>query len=143
MNRFILVFSCFVWVLTGCVEDKPRPEGNVNIVPLQVVNTSQSAVEVVSQKNSNDLVVNYHVRGQDIFVECYIPSFTFKEKGGMNVDGEGHMRVFVDGDRVEEISTAAFIIKGLEKGKHQLVIEVVHNDSTSYLMKKSWNVYIK
>jgi len=143
MYRFILFFTCFVWALTGCVEDKPRPEGGISVVPLQIIDTSQSAIEVVSQKQPRNLVVNHHVRGQNVYVECFVPSFTFKEKGGMKVNGEGHVNVFVDGKRVEEISTAAFIIKGLEKGNHQLKVEVVHNDSSSYNLKKSWNVSIK
>ncbi|WP_142385601.1 hypothetical protein [Metabacillus schmidteae] len=143
MSRFILFFLCFVLVLSGCVEDKPRPEGNASVVPLQILDTSQSAIEAVSLKQSEKLVVHHHVSGQNIYVECFIPSFTFKEKGGSKVDGEGHIIVYVDGERVDEISTAAFILKGLKQGKHQLAVEVVHNDSTRYNLEKSWEVYIK
>ncbi len=141
MNRFILFFLCFVWVLAGCTEHKPRPEGSVSIVPLGILETTHSAIEVVSQ--TKNLVVDHHVSGQNIYVECFIPSFTFKEKGGTKVEGEGHMLIYVDGERVDEISTAAFIVKGLEKGKHQLVVEVVHNDSSPYNLKKSMDVYVK
>ncbi|WP_051475546.1 hypothetical protein [Bacillus sp. J37] len=143
MNRFVLIFACLLCILSGCVEDKPRPEGSMSVVPLDIVEASESAIEVSSLKQPIDIVVNHHVRGQNIYVECYIPSFTFKEKGGANVNGEGHIQVYVDGKRVDEISTAAFIIKGLEKGKHHLMIEVVHNDSSDYQLKKSWNVNIK
>ena len=68
MNRFILFFSCFVLILTGCVEDKPRPKGSMSVVPLQILDRSQSAIEVVSLKQSNKLVVHHHVRGQNIYV---------------------------------------------------------------------------
>ncbi|WP_121661301.1 hypothetical protein [Metabacillus litoralis] len=139
-------FFCTVFLLgivTGCVEDKPRPEGNLEVVPLQVVNHSFEAVEVINQQRKMNISVKHHIRDQDVYVECYIPSFTFKERGGNKVDGEGHLQLSVDGKVVDHIQTAAFVIRGLEKGTHTFEIEVVHNDSTSYELKKSWNATIQ
>ncbi len=143
MNRFILFLFCVALILTGCSQDKPRPEGGVNIIPLQVVDKQNPTVEVISQRQKRELTVSHHVRGQNVYVECYVPSFTFRDRAVGKINGEGHVRVSIDGERMDDIYTAAFIVKGLEKGHHQILVEVVHNDSTSYDMKKSWNVLIK
>jgi hypothetical protein len=124
------------------VEDKPRPEGKLEIVPLDVTSVSNEAIEVVNQQNKQSLLIKHHIRNQDVYVECYIPNFTFKEKGGNKVKGEGHITVHVDGKKVDDMNTAAFIVKGLDKGVHEMTVEVVHNDSTSYNLKKTWTVSI-
>lgn len=141
MKRLVIMFL-ILSITTGCVEDKPRPEGNVEILPLQVVNHTAQAVEVINQQQKMNLTVKHHVRDQNVYVECYIPSFTFKEKGGKKVNGEGHIRVSVDGEKMNDINTAAFVVKGLDRGRHEILLEVVHNDLTTYNMKKSWNVTI-
>jgi hypothetical protein len=129
--------------MTGCVEDKPRPEGNVILVPLHVTNVSNDVVEVVSQSQLASLNIKHYVRNKDVYVECYIPNFSFKEKGGNKVSGEGHIEVSVDGKKIDDMNTAAFIVKGLDRGVHEMMVEVVHNDSTTYDLKKIWTVSIQ
>jgi hypothetical protein len=72
-------------ILTGCVGDKPRPKGMVEIVPLQMTNVSKDVVEVISQQQNHSLSVKHHVHEHDVYVECFIPNFFFKEKGGSNI----------------------------------------------------------
>ena len=99
--------------------------------------------ENVANNLERTLHVNHHVRGNDVYLECMIPNFTFKESGGHKNEGEGHLNVIVDGQRTEKISTAAFIIKGLTKGEHTLKIKVVHNDLTNYNLDHTIHVQIK
>jgi hypothetical protein len=139
----LLTFGFLCFLLTGCTEDKPKPEGKVEVFPLQVSNINRNVVEVVSQKQNSTFTIKHHVRNQNLYVECYIPHFTFKEKGGKKVNGEGYIVVYVDGKKVDDMNTAAFIVKGLDKGIHDMTIEVFHNDSSSYNLKKSWKVTIQ
>jgi hypothetical protein len=53
------------------------------------------------------------------------------------------MNLYVDEKKTDEIHTAAFIIKGLEKGTHTISLELLHNDSSKYHLKKTWNVTVK
>ncbi|UOK59470.1 hypothetical protein MGI18_11980 [Bacillus sp. OVS6] len=46
------------------------------------------------------------------------------------------MNLYVDEKKTDEIHTAAFIIKGLEKGTHTISLELLHNDSSKYHLKK-------
>jgi hypothetical protein len=139
----LLFLGLICFLLSGCTQDKPKPEGSVEIIPLQVSNMKNSAVEVVSQQQNATLTIKHHVRNQNVYVECFIPHFTFKDKGGKRVTGEGHIVLYVDGKKVEDMNTAAFIVKGLDKGVHDMKVEVFHNDSTSYNLKKSWQINIQ
>ncbi|WP_299086923.1 hypothetical protein [uncultured Metabacillus sp.] len=142
MKRLLALFV-IILCLSGCTEDKPRPEGSVNVIPIQIADVSKDAIEVVSQKSQSPFTIKHHVRNRAVYVECYIPNFIFKEAGGKKVAGEGHLTVYVDGKKVDDMNTAAFVVRGLEQGNHIITVEVVHNDSSSYNLKKTWEVTIQ
>ncbi|WP_099353557.1 hypothetical protein [Fredinandcohnia onubensis] len=127
MYKFVmsLFFLCFLYVY---IYENP---------------VEATITENVANNLERTLHVNHHVRGNDVYLECIIPNFTFKQSGGHKNEGEGHLNVLVDGRRTEKISTAAFIIKGLTKGEHTLKIQVVHNDLTNYNLDHTIHVQIK
>ncbi|MEK5443254.1 MULTISPECIES: hypothetical protein [unclassified Fredinandcohnia] len=110
----------------------------IHEVPVEAMIT-----ENLSIQSERTLHVNHHVRGNDVYLECIISNFLFKQSGGRKKEGEGHLNVIVDGRRTEKISTAAFIIKGLTKGEHTLKIQVVHNDLTNYDLAHTIHFQIK
>ncbi|WP_273125346.1 hypothetical protein [Bacillus weihaiensis] len=142
MKWFITALMIVVF-LCGCVEDKPRPKGMVDAAPVQIEDLSNEAVQVMTQSKERTLDVSYHVKNQNVYIECYIPSFQFAESKKGQTQGEGHLQVIVDGKRINDIYTAAFIVKGLSKGTHQIDIEVVHNNSHSYSLQESIQVVVK
>ncbi|MGO4887905.1 hypothetical protein ACJ2A9_09110 [Anaerobacillus sp. MEB173] len=102
-----------------------------------------SALHNADNNEKRSLTVKSEARGKDVYVECHVPNFTFKEPDRMEkVDGEGHLQLYVDGNKVDSIYKAAFIIKGLPTGKHTLKIELVHNDHTSYGLEDEFEVTI-
>lgn len=137
MKWLLTIFSLVLVFVTGCTEDKPRPKGMVgDVIPVQVNDISNDIVAVVSQKPKDTFDINYHTREQNVYVECFIPGFHFEK-------GEGFLNVTVDGQKKNEIYTAAFILKGLDKGDHNIVVEVVHSDETFENMKKTFKVKIQ
>ncbi|THE14357.1 hypothetical protein E1I69_03530 [Bacillus timonensis] len=116
---------------------------HINEISVAAQNINQTSFSETSEvENERFLQVEHHVRGNDVYLECIIPNFTFKQSGGQKRDGEGHLNVIVDGKRIEKVSTAAFIIKGLSKGEHTLTIQVVHNDLTKYPLEHKIHVQI-
>ncbi|KKI93958.1 hypothetical protein WQ54_01530 [Bacillus sp. SA1-12] len=113
------------------------------MIPIQVAEASKDVIEVVSQNRESSFMIKHHVRNRSVYVECYIPNFKFKKTGGNKVAGEGHLSVYVDGKKVDDMNTAAFVVKGLEPGNHVMTVEVVHNDSSSYNLKKTLEVNIQ
>ncbi|OLO40978.1 hypothetical protein BTR23_04670 [Alkalihalophilus pseudofirmus] len=101
-------------------------------------------VHVSVNKDQRLMTVNHDVKGSDVYVECVIDQFTFaKEKAGKNhVDGEGHLHLFVDGQKVDSIYQAAFIIKGLPSGEHSIKLELVKNDDEQYGVSEEFSVQV-
>jgi len=67
--------------------------------------------------------VKHEVKGHDVFIECFAAQFPFRKgKGG------GHINVYINGQKMTEVYTAAFIVRGLPSGKHVIRLELVYND---------------
>ncbi|MGM0919845.1 MAG: hypothetical protein ACQEWW_01265 [Bacillota bacterium] len=140
MMKHIMLLILLLVSLTACTNEKPRPEGNA--VPMEISITQQDAVEAGAQ-TGRQLFVNHHLKGRNVYIECFVPNFTFSDERGKKVNGEGYMNLYVDEKKTDEIHTAAFIIKGLEKGTHTISLELLHNDSSKYHLKKTWNVTVQ
>ncbi|WP_238583564.1 hypothetical protein [Anoxybacteroides amylolyticum] len=87
---------------------------------------------IAATPNAPTLHVKHEVRGKDVFVECVIDRFSFTKGVQRKKGGEGHIDVYVNGQKVTEVFTAAFVVRGLPPGKHVMRLELVHNDATKY-----------
>ncbi|WP_226665872.1 hypothetical protein [Metabacillus litoralis] len=144
MKKLPIMLALLMIILVGCTEDKPRPKGVVSdVIPVQVNNLSEDVVAVVNQTNKNTFDLNYHIREQNVYVECFIPGFIFEDMNSKNRKDKVHLNVTVDGQKTLEIYTAAFILKGLDKGVHDIAVEVMQSDSSSNLMKKTFQIKIR
>ncbi len=143
MGRTIIILLIIGLLATGCSKDRPRALTELEIIPVSYTEEGKNVLEVISQQKTKAIKINHHIKNKDVYVECYIPDFVFKEKGGSRKNGEGHLGILVDGKLIDEIYTAAFILKNFPKGEHSLKVEVFHNDSSSYNLSKTWIVSIK
>ncbi len=98
----------------------------------------------VKATEEDRLKVFYKVENNNVFVECFINHFTFTEdKVGMqHIDGEGHIRLYVDEEHVATLFEGAFVVEGLPPGEHELNVVVVQNDRTPYDFTETWTVTI-
>ncbi|WP_209125487.1 hypothetical protein [Alkalihalobacillus sp. BA299] len=136
LQLFFVMIICFISSVVQATDDLQE----IRIIPMH----GNGVVQVSVSKEKRLMTVNHEVKGTDVYVECVIDQFTFtKEKAGKNhVDGEGHVQLFVDGQRVDSIYQAAFIIKGLPSGEHTIKIEVVKNDYELYGISEEFTVQI-
>ncbi|WP_216830899.1 hypothetical protein [Alkalihalobacterium elongatum] len=136
----LILFSAIVCLLGSVGQVVADELDEVQIIPMH----GNGIVQVSVSKEKRMLTVNHEVKGSDVYVECIIDQFTFaKEKAGKNhVDGEGHVHLFVDGQRVDSIYQAAFIIKGLPSGEHTIKIELVKNNYDLYGISEEFTVQI-
>ncbi|WP_027408251.1 hypothetical protein [Anoxybacteroides tepidamans] len=107
-------------VLAACTNHKPEPE------------TMYEAIPTASAQGVQTIHVKHDVRGKDVFIECIIGNFSFKKGTRRKVEGEGHIDVYLNGQKINEVFTAAFILRGLPTGKHKVHLELVHNDGSKY-----------
>ncbi|CUA78945.1 hypothetical protein GCM10022628_19970 [Anoxybacillus suryakundensis] len=104
------------------------------------VMSTHHLVAFAEQKQT--LFVKHHVKGNNVFVECIIDEFTFMKGTHPKKDGQGRIHIYVNGKRVSETTTAAFVIRGLPVGKHTIRLELVHNDASKYNVSHEFTVTI-
>ncbi|HHY74499.1 MAG TPA: hypothetical protein GX497_15005 [Bacillus bacterium] len=103
-----------------------------------------SALAKTNIEPVNPISVKHQVKGHDIYVECVIQNFTFSKKDDLKINksGYGYLQLYLNGKKIDNIYTAAFIIKGLPVGKHEIKLELVQNDGTPYKVEKEFDVAI-
>ncbi|RXI98131.1 hypothetical protein DS745_17445 [Anaerobacillus alkaliphilus] len=94
------------------------------------------------EEKEDRLIVKYDVKDGDIYVECFVKDFSFsKEKAGtLKNEGEGHVHLYINDNKVDSIFTSSFIIKSLPIGTYKIKVELVHNDYSSYEVFEEFEV---
>lgn len=87
------------------------------------------------------LLVQHETKGKDVLVECIVTGISFRESN-QSSQKIGKMVIWVDGKRNREVTTAAFIIKGLSQGTHKVRLEVVKLNNEPYGLVKEFMVNV-
>ncbi|MFD2443397.1 hypothetical protein ACFSO7_05295 [Bacillus sp. CGMCC 1.16607] len=134
---FRLFIILTILPLFACQKDIPKPESRNIIFPSVTLASASGFVK--TQKDS--FIVNHFIRGNDVFIECRISNFSFRnsEKNGNQT---GKMLVFIDGKKKQEYSAAAFILKDLSKGNHRISLQIVDGNGQKTSLKKEFMVTI-
>ncbi|KAA0548054.1 hypothetical protein FZW96_09995 [Bacillus sp. BGMRC 2118] len=139
--RYIFTLTCLALVTACSGPDDPKaPEAQTtNTAAIEVMKTEKTSQRI----NDQDVTVRHNVKNKDIYVEVVVNGFTFSSKDSKQPKlNEGYLKVYLNGRQVDEIHQAAFILKGLPSGKHQLKLELVQNDGSSYDIQKEMEVVI-
>jgi hypothetical protein len=130
MRICLAIFS--LMLITACGTDDPKPPEAFGISEESMSDLGK-AVEASAVVTQSNVTVRHQVKGKDVYVEVIIPGFTFSSPDQKkNIKGHGYVKLYLNGKQIDKIHQAAFIVKGLPTGKHNLKIELVNNDSSSY-----------
>lgn len=135
---FLYMMFAFL-IMTGCQGDKPKPEAQLNVQEMNSIVEMDIPVSGLLASQSDPFYVNHYVKGKSVFIECMVQGITFRE---VNHANKGKIIVHVNGKKKEEVSSAAFIVKGLTSGTHRIKLEVVKDGDSSIMMKKEFYVTI-
>lgn len=128
----------------GCGNDQPKPKASsdINIIPMHTINLEEieSVETMIYESGDQEFYVKHHVRGKDVYVECYIPSFSFQKS---NLSGEGYIHLYVDNKKVDKITTAAFIVRGLSTGSHNIKLDIINPNLNQNHLSKQFQVNIQ
>lgn len=122
--RYFVVILLIGSLLTACSNKIPEPE-----------NVAQAATK---NEISDPFNVNYFVKGNSVFVECYIKDYSFSNH---NQKHQTTVYVYMDDKKVKAVNTAAFIIKDIPVGPHQMRL-VIHNTGKKVDLIKQFKVHI-
>ena len=130
MKWLIAMFAVFA--LAGCRTNIPEPES---------ISPSASMSEAEAQATEKKWTVRHLLRGENLFVELIVPDISFSNNG-TNPHKKGQVAVYVNGKHYNTYHTAAFIVKGLEPGRHQINIKLIDQRNRSLGYEKSFAVSI-
>jgi hypothetical protein len=121
-------------ILVSCQNDKPKPEtkrGFSLVSPEKVFASS-----FVTEEVEDPFFVKHHVKGRDVYIECIVKGASFREKNAKII-------VYIDGKKEEEKTNAAFVLKGLEPGKHQIQLQLKKAKNSNSAIIEEFNVLVK
>ncbi|PLS16564.1 hypothetical protein CVD28_15890 [Bacillus sp. M6-12] len=131
-----LIFYILLLSIAGCGRQIPEPE---NLIEKMAIVPSAPKAEASHVGESGKFTVRHFVRGKDVFVECIIRDFSFTGQGEQQ---SGKLILSVDGKRKDEIQTAAFIIKDVNKGQHTIKLELVDEQNRPYSIEQEFQIHI-
>jgi hypothetical protein len=135
VRKMVIAFLS-VCLLNACHKDIPDPEvkKEIAIEPMHTIRT-ENDVAVLRMKSEPSFFIQHHVKEKKVFVECLLSDISFTNRNTSLI-------VSVDGKEKKVVTTAAFIIKGLSSGTHQIDLQVVENNQKRDDMKKNFEVSI-
>lgn len=142
LKEISLLSIFIIGILTGCHRDIPKPESKVTMAVKHVAAAEHARHQQLSnQTQKPSLFVQHKIKGNQVFVECILTGISFREtdNAGQKV---GKLVVWVDGKRTNEVASAAFIMKNLPPGNHNVKLEVVKLNNESYGLTKEFLVNI-
>ncbi|GAE24120.1 hypothetical protein JCM9140_26 [Halalkalibacter wakoensis JCM 9140] len=111
---------------------------------LEIISFRSTGMVDVKVGGSRELTVYHEVKERDVFVECFVPNFTFNEKAGaLHQEGEGHIRLYVNDEHVDTLFEPAFLIKDLPAGEHEIKVVVVKNDYSPYELEEEFEITVE
>ncbi|UFJ42958.1 DUF4399 domain-containing protein [Brevibacillus humidisoli] len=90
------------------------------------------------------LQVKHEVKGKDLHLQLSVSRFTFslENMGKENKQGEGHAHLYVDGKKAAKIFDPHYVYRNLPPGRHEIVVELAHNNHESYGVKQSFAIEV-
>lgn len=125
-------------LLMACKKDVPEPEVSAVINPVIMNDVGRSNDK---RKNESALIVHHHLDGNNLFVECIVKGVTFRDEQSTDVN-KGKIVVYLNGNKQTEVRSAAFILKGLPSGHHEIKLDIVSPDNERYNLEKEFSVTI-
>ena len=117
--------------IVACQKEIPEPETkDISFHSDEaILATAKELAEV------DPFFISHQVKGNDVYVECRIKDISFRNDLAIMV-------LTIDGKKMNEINHPAFIIKGLQKGTHQIKLEIMKNGKKISSGTKEFNVTI-
>jgi hypothetical protein len=142
--QFLILSMIILGIISGCQMDVPKSETMPKIGQMDHYGSFQEDIIPVFSQYTSDypsLFVQYETKGNNVFVECILTGISFRESD-KSKQKIGKMVVWIDGRKKQEVTSAAFIVKGLSPGNHKLKLEVVQLNNKSYGIMKEFLVNI-
>lgn len=111
----------------------------------QPAQTEVVAEEAHTHQAAPTLAVTHTLAKDDLTLKIAVTNFTFslENMGKDNKHGEGHVHLYLDGKKIAKVFEPSYVLKDIPSGKHEVKVELAHNNHESYGVSESFSVDIK
>jgi len=132
-------------MIVGCSNQSPDSEterdNEIDIDPIQMEYKESIPAAAVYTKNQT-FDVYYKIEKNDILVECYIPSISFKNQNPNGEKKRPKIIAYINDKRVNDFDSPAFIIPSVPSGTHKIQLLIDSNEEQFNSMSRSFFVTI-
>jgi len=98
-----------------------------------------------TQSHQPTLEVSHTVEGNNINFQFKVEHFdlSFENVSKEKVHGQGHIHLYLDGEKVAKVYDEQYVLKNVPQGTHDIKIELAHNDHESLGVVKNLKIEIK
>jgi hypothetical protein len=136
MKVLISVFTLLV-IVSACGNKLPEPENGSKKIGF-LAHPQASAASIQAQ-NDESFDVKYFVKENSLYLDCFVKDFTFSPLPNKE---QASIRLYVDGRKLNDYDTAAFVVKSIPTGRHEIKLEIFHKNGKPAGLAKSFNVNI-
>ncbi|PLT34323.1 hypothetical protein [Bacillus sp. V5-8f] len=136
--KWLVHLIWLVLILTACGNNIPEPQINQDKQGVQSRSHSASA-KSISPRGGRGFQAKYFLKGNSLYVECFLKEFTFSpsdEKESVKV------RLYLDGKKLADYRTAAFVVKKMPRGRHDILMQIVKVNGEPVGLEKRFTVQI-
>lgn len=112
-----------------------------------VNNTETSQTDQIGhqQQAQTTMKIQHKIVGNALHLHVEVSQFelSFESMEKDNKMGQGHIHLYVDGEKVTKIFEPDYVLKGIAPGEHQIKIELAHNDHQSYGVEETFTITIE
>lgn len=107
--------------------------------------TGAPAEEAHVHQHAPTLAVTHSLQQDDLELKLAVTNFSFsvENMGKDNRQGEGHVHLYLDGKKVAKIFEPTFVYKDIPTGKHEVMVELAHNNHESYGVSEKFSIDVK
>lgn len=133
--KWMLSICALLFLITGCQSQHGEKQVMKQDPAVPVMQKTQSEM-----KQQGFLI--YKVQGSSVYIESTLQDVHLESTRLKKDEKTGYFTVYVDGKRVGNEYTAAFVVKHLSKGKHKMTI-VLNSRHPEYKQKReTWDVFV-
>lgn len=112
-----------------------------------VKNTNTSQFNQIEAENltKSNIEVSRNMVGNELHLDFDLADFqlSFENVGKEKVEGQGHIHLYIDGEKVMKIYETHYVWKNLEPGRHHVRVELAHNDHEPYGVEEFFYVNVE
>ena len=114
------------------------------LVVLTVAHQLMTSDDPSSTSTDIQMKVTHKVVGKDLHLSFELKNFelSFENVNKEKVNGQGHIHLYIDGDKVMKIYQQEYVWQQLEPGTHEVRIELAHNDHEPVGVEKSFTIEV-